>query len=162
MVVTKNLRAKYISKEGEQKLREHLQAYETERLRLMETLRSIKAQNSADTLAEDVGYQRTQERLTYIHEQMENISHCLLRAEIMKQPKSSNKVQLGSTVDLSDEGNRLKLRVVESVEANPLEGKISDDSPFGKALLGKSIHDEVKITKPKKHSSARWKILSIS
>lgn len=60
-----------------------------------------------------------------------------------------NKVQIGSTVTLEDSQGKInEFTILSTFEANPAEGKISSESPVGKALLGRTIGEEVAITSP--------------
>jgi transcription elongation factor GreA len=70
-------------------------------------------------------------------------------------------VQLGSRVSLkSKDGKKKEFQVVGTVEADPLEGKISDESPLGKAVIGKKVGDEVEIVTPAE--TATYKVTEIS
>jgi transcription elongation factor GreA len=61
----------------------------------------------------------------------------------------ASRVQLGSTVTLVDQkGEKLHYTIVGSTEANPGQGRISNESPVGKALLDKGVGDEVQVTVP--------------
>ena len=70
-----------------------------------------------------------------------------MNAEEIKARKS-NKVQLGSTVELKN-GAKAIYTLVGPVEADPLNGKISNESPLGIALMGKVVGDDVTISTPK-------------
>ena len=87
----------------------------------------------------------------------------LKNIEIIEDVKGSAKtVVLGVKVKALDMefDEECEYRVVGSTEANPLEGKISDESPLGKALLGKNIGDEVIVDAPA--GELKFKILEIS
>ena len=71
-----------------------------------------------------------------------------MNAEEIKARKS-NKVQLGSTVELKNGAKKFSYTLVGPVEADPLSGKISNESPIGVALLGKMVGDKATITTPK-------------
>jgi transcription elongation factor GreA len=71
-----------------------------------------------------------------------------MNAEIIKAG-STSKVGLGSKVELKTGNKTVTFSVVGPVEADPLEGKISDESPIGEALLGKKVGDHAVITTPK-------------
>ena len=58
-------------------------------------------------------------------------------------------VGLGSAVELKNSDRTVTYTVVGPVEADPMEGKISDESPIGQALMGKKVGDEVTISTPK-------------
>ena len=85
----------------------------------------------------------------------------LLNVEIIKKPRGDSKVQLGSKVELkNDKGTSKEFHVVGTVEADPLRGKISDESPIGAALLGKKVGDLIEIKTPNEVS--HYKIVDIS
>ncbi|HMS93586.1 MAG TPA: GreA/GreB family elongation factor, partial [Candidatus Saccharibacteria bacterium] len=76
------------------------------------------------------------------------IEDILMNAELIKGG-SKTKVGLGSTVELKTDKKTVTYTVVGPVEANPLEGKISNESPIGEALFGKKVGDKATITTPK-------------
>jgi transcription elongation factor GreA len=81
--------------------------------------------------------------------------------EIITKPKGDSKIQLGSQVKLKGNGGKTKeFQIVGTVEADPLSGKISDESPIGQALLGKKEGDSVEIKTPVDISS--YQIVNIS
>src|SRR5690606_29395604 len=88
------------------------------------------------------------------------IEHILQNVEVISKPKGDSKVQLGSTVKLKNNGHTKEFQVVGTVEADPLNGKISDESPLGQAVLGKKEGDEVEIKTPAETSI--FKIVEIS
>ena len=80
--------------------------------------------------------------------------------ELIKTPRTDGKIRLGSLVNLKgNRGNTQIFQVVGTVEADPLNGKISDESPIGKALLGKTEGDKVEIITPS--DTATYTIISI-
>lgn len=79
---------------------------------------------------------------------------------MIKKPKDGSKVQIGSTVKLKGDGKTKQFQVVGTVEADPLSGKISDESPIGKALLGKKLGESVEIITPAE--TATYKITEIN
>jgi transcription elongation factor GreA len=68
-------------------------------------------------------------------------------------------VQLGSRVKLKNDGKTKEFQVVGTVEADPLNGKISDESPIGQALLGKKDGESVEIVTPA--DTTTYKIVEI-
>ena len=83
----------------------------------------------------------------------------MLNVEIIAKPKGDSKVQIGSTVTLKN-GVTKTFQVVGTVEADPLNGKISDESPIGMALLGKKLGENVEIVTTVE--TATYKISQIS
>lgn len=82
-----------------------------------------------------------------------------MNAEEIKSRKSS-KVQLGSTVELKTGAKKFNYTLVGPVEADPLSGKISNESPIGIALIGKVVGDKATITTPKGNTT--YTIVSIA
>jgi transcription elongation factor GreA len=72
---------------------------------------------------------------------------------------SLSSVQLGSRVLLQDDDQKLEYMVVDPLEADPSEGKISHESPLGRALLGKVVNSWVKVVAPRR--SLKYRILGI-
>ena len=74
------------------------------------------------------------------------LSHAVI---IEDENEATGRVGLGCTVTVEDEkGNRVDYRITGSQEANPMEHKISDDSPFGRAIVGKSAGETFMVNAP--------------
>lgn len=109
----------------------------------------IASARSQGDLAENAEYHAAKEEQGRNEIRIEEIEHILHNAEVINTPKDDNKVRLGSTVKLKHaDGKTKEFQVVGTVEADPLNGKISDESPIGKALLGKKEGEEVEIVTP--------------
>ena len=109
-------------------------------------------------LSENAEYDSAREEQGLVETRIAEIEDILMNAEDIKAKKSS-KIQLGSTVEVKN-GKSFTYHIVGPVEADPLNGKISDESPLGVALLGKSVGDTATITTPK--GELTYKIVSIS
>lgn len=122
----------------------------------------IKTAREFGDLSENAEYQSARSEQDKSEARIAELEHILQNLEIIKEPKSSAgaKVQLGSKVKLKNDGKTKEFQVVGTVEANPLEGKISDESPIGKSLMGKKVGDEVEIKTPAE--TAVYKITDIS
>lgn len=109
-----------------------------------------KISNARDfgDLSENAEYDAAREEQGQVESRIAEIEDILLNAEIIKASKSS-KVSLGSTVELKTGAKTVKYTVVGPVEADPLAGRISNESPIGVALMGKKVGDTVTITTPK-------------
>jgi transcription elongation factor GreA len=99
-------------------------------------------------LSENAEYDSAREEQGLLESRIAEIEDILLNAEIIKAGKSS-KVVLGSKVELKTGSKTVAYYVVGPVEADPLEGKISNESPIGQALMGKKVSDSVTINTPK-------------
>ncbi|HUS26809.1 MAG TPA: transcription elongation factor GreA [Nevskiaceae bacterium] len=121
----------------------------------------IKTAREFGDLAENAEYQSARQDQERNESRISEIEHILANVQVIAEPKSDGKVVLGSKVKLkSSDGKTKEFQVVGTVEADPLEGKISDESPLGKAVLGKKEGDEVEIKLPAE--TVVYKIVDIS
>lgn len=120
---------------------------------------SIKTARELGDLAENAEYQSARAEQERNEARIAEIENILQNSEIIVTPKASAAVQLGSKVTVKN-GNTKQFQVVGTVEANPLNGKISDESPIGQALLGKKLGDTIEIKTPIDTTS--YKIIEIS
>lgn len=111
-------------------------------------------------LSENAEYDAAREEQGLLESRIAEIEDILMNAEIIKSG-SRNKVALGSTVELKANGDKIvKYSIVGPVEADPLAGKISDESPIGEALLGKKVGEHATITTPKGETT--YEIINIA
>lgn len=109
----------------------------------------IKTAREFGDLSENAEYQSARQEQEKNEGRIVELEHILANVELIKAPKGDSKVQLGSTVTLkSKDGKTKEFQVVGTVEADPLAGKISDESPIGQALLGKKEGEDVEIKTP--------------
>jgi transcription elongation factor GreA len=120
----------------------------------------IKTAREFGDLAENAEYSSARQDQDRNEARIAELEGILQNSEVIKKPRGDNKVQLGSTVKLKNDGQTKQFQVVGTVEADPLNGKISDESPIGKALLGKKVDDEVEINTPTE--TATYKVADIS
>lgn len=109
---------------------------------------SIRSARELGDLAENSEYQTARAEQERNEARINELNNILQNVEIIEKPKSGSKVQLGSKVTLKGAKANKEFQVVGTVEADPLEGKISDESPIGKALIGKKVGDNVEIKTP--------------
>lgn len=110
-------------------------------------------------LSENAEYDSAREEQGLVESRIAEIEDILLNAELIRGGKTS-KVSLGSKVELKTGKKTVTYSVVGPVEADPLEGKISNESPIGAALMGKKVGDTATITTPK--GTTTYEIVSIS
>lgn len=113
----------------------------------------IKLAREFGDLSENAEYTSALQEQERTESRIAEIENILLNAEVIKKPKGDSKVQLGSKVSLKANGKTKEFQVVGTVEADPVNGKISDESPIGQALLGKKVGDEVEINTPAETST---------
>jgi len=119
----------------------------------------IKYARELGDLSENAEYQTAREEQDRLETRISEVNHILKNVQTIKKPKSNGEVKLGSTVKLKD-GVTQTFQVVGTIEADPLNGKVSDESPIGKALLGKKVGDKLELKTPTE--TAIYKIISIS
>lgn len=99
-------------------------------------------------LSENADYDAARENQALVETRIAEIEDILANAEIIKAGKSS-RIAVGSTVELKNDGKTVTYTLVGPVEADPLEGKISNESPIGEALMGKKVGENATITTPR-------------
>lgn len=106
----------------------------------------IKQARELGDLSENAEYQSAREEQDRLEARISELDHVLKNSKVIKKPKADGKVVLGSSVKLkSADGKTTQFQVVGTMEADPMNGKISDESPIGKELLGKKVGDKVTI-----------------
>lgn len=120
----------------------------------------IKTAREFGDLSENAEYQTARQEQEKLEARIAELENILNNVEIITKPKGDSKVQLGSTVKLQADGKTKEFQVVGTVEADPLSGKISDESPIGQALLGKKVGDAVEIKTPA--DTTTYKVTEIS
>ena len=148
-----------LTKEGVAELKQELDNLIAERSTIAD---HIKTAREFGDLGENAEYSSARQEQDRNESRITEIEHILQNAEIIKRPHSDGKVVLGSKVELKneDDGKIKQFQVVGTVEADPLAGKISDESPLGQAVLGKKSGELVEIKTPAE--TATYKIVDIS
>ncbi len=145
-----------ITEEGQRELEAELEQLKSRRGDIADKI--AEARDYGD-LSENAEYDAAREEQGLVESRIAEIEDILLNAELIKGG-SKTKIGLGSTVELKTGKKTVNYTVVGPVEADPLEGKISNESPIGVALFGKKVGDTATITTPKGEIS--YEILAIS
>jgi transcription elongation factor GreA len=146
-----------LTKDGVDTLQTELNSLTAKRAGIAE---AIKTARELGDLAENAEYQSALAEKERNETRISEIGNILQNVEIIKKPRGAAKVQLGSRVKLRNDGKTKEFQVVGTVEADPLSGKISDESPIGRALIDQKVGDKVEIKTPAE--TATYKIVSIS
>lgn len=146
-----------LTKEGVDTLKAELESLTAKRSTIAE---AIKSARELGDLAENAEYQSARAEQEKNEARISEVNSILLSVEIIKKPRGGGKIQLGSSVKLKGGNKTKEFQVVGTVEADPLSGKISDESPIGRALLGKQVGDTVEIKTPAE--TIAYKIADIS
>lgn len=134
-----------ITVEGRQELEAELEELKSRRGAIADKI--AEARDYGD-LSENAEYDAAREEQGLVESRIAEIEDILLNAELIKTTKGS-KVSLGSKVELKTGKKTVIYDIVGPVEADPLEGKVSNESPIGEALMGKKVGESVTITTPK-------------
>jgi len=139
----------YLTKKGLERLKK-----EYEELKSLK-IAKVKEGSPQTWHSEDLSseYLSFQDDLVSLEKRMAEIEAIIDNYEIIKIPskKDQGRVGLGATVSLEGEGKKGKVNefmIVGTLDANPLEGKISSESPVGKVLMGLKVGDEAVIESP--------------
>src|SRR6266576_1813544 len=134
-----------LTQEGVNELKAEHDALVGQRVHVVERIKSAR---ELGDLSENAEYQTAREEQDRLEARISELEHILQSAQIIKKPKSDGQVRLGSKVKLKDGGRPLQYQIVGTIEADPTQGKISDESPIGRALIGKKISDKAEIKTP--------------
>ena len=132
--------------QGLQKLEEELQNLKV--VRRKEVAQKIKEAREQGDLSENAEYDAAKDEQRDIEARIEDIEKILKNAEVVVEEEVElDKISIGCKVKILDveENEELEYKIVGSTESNSLKGKISNESPVGKALLGAKIGDVVKV-----------------
>ncbi len=135
-----------LTQEGLTKLSEELKYLINEKRK--EVIERIREAAAHGDLSENADYAQAREEQSFIEGRIQEIEDMIKNAEIITASSQHSTVTIGSTVVVKVGGKEKTYTIVGSNEANPLEGKISNESLVGKALLGKKLHDKTSVQAP--------------
>ncbi|MFZ4451930.1 transcription elongation factor GreA [Salibacterium aidingense] len=139
----------YMTEEGKQKLEEEYEHLKTERRQ--EVVERIKIARSFGDLSENSEYDAAKDEQAFVEGRISQIEKMLKNAVIIEEDTSNNsEVALGKSVTFKEipDGEEEVYTIVGSAEADPIEGKISNDSPMAQSLLGRKVGDSVTVNTP--------------
>jgi transcription elongation factor GreA len=149
----------YLTPEGIQKLEEELHRLKTTGRE--ELAKRLKSAISMGDLSENADYHKAKEDQGFLEGRVQEIEHILYNHEVINTEAHFEQVQIGAKVTIQEEGfSPETYYLVGRKEANPREGKISHESPIGKALLGHQVGDQVEVVLPSTET-IKLKILDI-
>ena len=148
-----------MSAERLDELKEELLYLQT--VREKEVAEQIKEARSFGDLSENSEYDEAKTEQGKLYSKIAEIKNLIENAEIITKSEKTDKVGLGSKVTVKDleAGETEVYQLVGSQEADPIAGKVSDDSPFGKELMERRVGDIITIDVPA--GSLRFEVLSI-
>ena len=152
---------KQMSREGYEKLEKELDYLIT--VRRAEVAQKLKEARSFGDLSENAEYDEAKNEQGILEATIAEMENTLANAEVVDDDSiSTNEVGVGSTIEIKrvDKDKTEKFKIVGTTEANPAEGKISDDSPLGKAAIKKKVGDVFTVEAPV--GELQFEVISIS
>jgi len=148
---------KQLTPEGFEKLKKELEELKAQRKEIAARLK--KAVSYGD-LSENADYHQAKEDQGFLEGKIVELEDVLRNAQVIEKGEGiKGTIQIGSSVFLENKKGEEKITIVGAEEAAPMEGKISVESPLGKALMGKRKGDEVEINTPK--GAIKYKVVKI-
>jgi len=150
----------FLTKEGYEKLQQELDFLQKDRRQ--EVAARLREASDGEDLVENAEYEAAKNEQAFVEGRIKELKVLLATAKIISKGSTSGLIQLGSKVTIQEEGSDKKesFIIVGAAEANPSEGKISNESPLGNALLDHEKNDVVAVEAP--DGEFNVKILKVS
>ncbi len=149
-----------LTEEGYEELEEELRHLKEEKRK--EVAEKIKIARDYGDISENAEYDEAKNEQAFVEGRIKKLEKMLENARVVKKDEINNHtVNVGNAVELKELGSEevYTYTLVGSAEADPLQNKISNQSPIGKAVIGNSIGDEVEVETPE--GTVEYRILSI-
>ena len=133
--------------EGYEQITAELKVLRAERPKIVDAIEEARAHGD---LSENAEYHAAKERQGQIEAQIADLEDRVSRAQIIDPTTlSGDRIVFGATVTMLDEDDKpVRYQIVGQTEADAKQGRISYNSPLGKALIGKKVGEEVEVTVP--------------
>ncbi|PIY97008.1 MAG: transcription elongation factor GreA [Candidatus Kerfeldbacteria bacterium CG_4_10_14_0_8_um_filter_42_10] len=148
----------FITKEGLAKLKKDLEYLKTEKRK--EIAERIREAKELGDLSENAEYTEAKEEQAFVEGKIIELEYVIKNSQVIESDKKSDCVRVGSKIKLESENNKIEYIIVGSNESDPGKGKISNESPLGRAFLNKKIGEEVIVEVPQ--GAKKFKILGIN
>lgn len=138
----------YLTQEGYEKYKAELEKLKTERR--AEIAEKIKIARGFGDLSENAEYDEAKNEQATVESRIMELENLLRTAEIVEETSDKEVCHVGSKVKLFDQTfqEEVVYTIVGSAEANPIKGKISNESPVGSAILGRRVGESVEVMTP--------------
>lgn len=139
----------FLTKEGFQKLQEELDYLCI--VKRQEMAERLHEAMEGGELIENAEYEAAKNEQAFVEGRIQELEMLLATARVIEddKKKKADTVQVGSSVTIQEEGyNEETYTIVGAAEANPRDGKISNESPIGKAILGRRAGEEAQVEAP--------------
>lgn len=146
-----------VTSEGFKKLKDELDYLQTTRRH--EVAERLKEAISYGDLSENSEYQEAKEEQAFLEGKIAELEKTIKTVKVAKENSSTTAIHLGTKCTVEIEGKKKKIILVGATEASPFEGKVSNESPIGKAILGAKKGDIVSFQAP--NGKVECKIISL-
>jgi transcription elongation factor GreA len=141
------MEAHFLTPEGKARMEEELEFLR--KVRRPEVAEHIRLAREDGDLTENAGYDAAKEEQAHVEGRILTLENILKNAQVIEKRGNSGTVAVGSQVTVQEDGyDPETFHIVGSAEVNPQQGRISNKSPLGRALLGKRKGDEVQVNTP--------------
>jgi len=148
---------KLVTEEGLKKIKEELENRKNEiRQKIANAIKEAKEQGD---LSENAEYSEAKSQQSENEARIAELEFMLKESEVVAFNKSSDMAQMGSKIKVKFNGSEMEFQIVGSNEASPGQGKISNESPLGKAFIGKKKDETIEVDVPS--GKMKYKILEV-
>lgn len=148
---------RYLTAQKLEELKAELENYKT--VRRLEVADRLKRAKELGDLSENSEYFEAREEQQYVESHIFELEDTIKNASVITMTKGTKTVQIGTSFEVEKGDKKTRFTVVGADEVKPEAGLISNESPLGKAFLGKKMGDTVKIKTPSGETA--YKILAI-
>lgn len=149
---------KYLTHQGFEKLKQELEERKREiRQRIAKSIKEAKEQGD---LSENAEYSEARRQQSENESRIMHLENILRTSKVVSNDGSNGSVQMGSLIEVETNKKKMTFNIVGSNEADPMSGKISNESPLGKSFIGKKKGEKVDVVLPNK-KKLEYKILAI-
>lgn len=138
-----------VTRDGFERLKEELQTLKE--VRRPEIVAAVAEARSHGDLRENAAYDAARQDQAMNEKRIADLENLLRNAEIVEDGdgnRSTDEVGIGNTVVVDFDGDEERFTIVGAIEAKPIEGLISNESPIGRALIGKKVGDRAVVATP--------------
>jgi transcription elongation factor GreA len=141
-----NNKPTYVSREGLERLRAELE--EMIAVKRPEIAARISEAKEHGDLSENAEYEEAKNEQAFVEGRIAELEHKIKSAVLIDEDHGTEHVSIGSTVEVESPDGVLSFHIVGSTEAKPADGRISNESPVGRALLGRKRGEKVVVKVP--------------
>jgi transcription elongation factor GreA len=143
-MISQNLPRYEFSKAGFDEVLKEQKELENQRVDAVENLAKARAMGD---LSENGYYKSSRAKLSSIDSRLRRL-RLMIKYTVVLKPRKTSKISFGSCVTVKIKGKQKQFEIVGKEESNPMQSKISKNSPIGKALMGKKVGDKVEVFVP--------------